>query len=74
MLAKAVFLPKKLLEYQDKVPLCVVCQFEKAGRRPWRTKGKKSGKIIGPEEKEPGDGVSIDWIVSAQPGLILHQK
>ena len=70
MLAKAGFLPKKLLECQDKVPLCVACQFGKAHRRPWRTKGKKSGSIRKPEEKEPGDGVSIDQIVSAQPGLI----
>ena len=47
---------------------------KKAGRRPWRTKGKKSGKIIGPEEKEPGDGTSIDQIVSAQPGLISQMS
>ena len=69
MLAKAGFLPKNLLECQDKVPLCVACQFGKARRQPWRTKGKKSDNIIGPEEKEPWNGVSVDQVVSAKPGL-----
>ena len=41
VLAKARFLPKSLLECQDKVPLCVACQFGKSHRRPLRTKGKK---------------------------------
>ena len=70
MLAKRGFLPKRFLEYPNKVPLCVSCQFGSAHRRPWRTKGKKSGSIRRPEQKEPGDGVSIDQIISSQPGLI----
>jgi hypothetical protein len=68
MLAKRGFLPKKLLKLQDKLPLCVACQFGTAHRHPWRTKGKKSGSILKPDQTKPGVGVSVD--VSAQPGLI----
>ena len=34
------------------------------------SKEKKSGSICRPEQTTPGDGVSVDQIVSAQPGLI----
>ena len=70
MLAKYKFLPKRLLECQDKVPLCVACQFGTAHRRPWRVKGKKAGSIRRKEQVEPGDGVSVDQVISSQPGLI----
>ena len=63
-------LPKRLLKYQEKPPNCIACQFGTAHRRPWRVKGKKSGSIRKENEVEPGDGTSIDQIVSAQPGLI----
>jgi hypothetical protein len=33
------------------------------------TKGKKSGSIQEPDQTKPGDGVSVDQIISAQPGL-----
>ena len=69
-LASLGILPKRLLECRAKPPLCVACQFGQAHRRPWRTKGKKSGSIRRPEQTKPGDGVSVDQIVSAQPGLI----
>ena len=64
------FPPKWLLECQNKPPLCVACQFGAAHRRPWRTKGKKCGSIRIPEQTNPVDGISVDQIVSAQPGLI----
>ena len=32
--------------------------------------GKKSGSIQKPDQTKPGDGVSVDQIISAQPGLI----
>ena len=41
-----------------------------AHHRPWRVKGKKSGTIRRPDHKIPGDDVSVDQIVSPQPGLI----
>jgi hypothetical protein len=66
MLAKHGYLPKILLKLQDKLPLCVACQFGTAHQRPWRTKGKKSG----PDQTKPGDGVSVDQIISARLGLI----
>ena len=70
LLAELGHLPKRLLDCKSKLPLCVACQFGTAHRRPWRVKGKKSGSIRKANQVEPGDGVSIDQIVSAQPGLI----
>ena len=64
------FLPKRLLEFRNKPPLCVACQFSQAHRRPWQTKGKKSGLLQRPEQTKPIDGVSVDHIVSAHPVLI----
>ena len=69
-LADLGILPKRFLECRNKQPLCIACQFGQAHRRPWRTKGKKSGSIRKKEQVAPGDGVSIDQIISAQPGLI----
>jgi len=68
--AEKGYIPKRLLVCQDKPPLCVACQFGQAHRRPWRHKGKKHGSIRQAEHVNPGDGVSVDQIVSAQPGLI----
>jgi hypothetical protein len=70
MLAKRGYLPKILLKLQDKLPLCVACQFGTAYQRPWCTKGKKSGSIWKLDQTKTGDGVSVDQIISAQPGLI----
>ena len=50
--------------------MCVVCQFGQAHCRPLRVKGKKIESICRPEQTIPGDGVSVDQIVSAQPGLV----
>ncbi len=69
MLAKRGYLPKILLKLQDKLPLCVACQFGTVHQRPWCTKGKKSGSIQKPDQTKPGDGVSVDQIISAKPGL-----
>lgn len=69
-LADIGILPKRFLECRNKQPLCIACQFGQAHRRPWRTKGKKGGSIRKKEQTAPGDGVSIDQIISAQPGLI----
>lgn len=69
-LVKVGFLPKSLRECENTLPVCIECQFGAAKRRQWRPKGKKSGKIRKDSETKPGDGVSVDQIVSAQPGLI----
>ena len=70
-LASLSFLPKRLLECRNKPPLCVACQFGQAHCRPWQTKGTKSGSIQTLKQTKPGDGMSEDQIISAQPGLIL---
>jgi hypothetical protein len=70
MLAKQKYLPKILLKLRDKLPLCVACQFDTAQRRPWHNKSKKNGSIQKPDQIKPGDGVSVDQIISAQPGLL----
>ena len=69
-LAKWKILPKSILACEHKPPLCVACQFGQAHHRPWRRKGKASGSIRKPNKVQPGDGTSVDQIVSAQPGLI----
>ncbi len=67
---KVWILTKKPLKLQDSLPLCVACQFGTTHQCPWRTKGKKSSAIWKPNQTKPGDGVSVDHIISAQPGLI----
>jgi hypothetical protein len=66
-------LPKRLEkcfnEHHSKI-VCISCQFGKAHRRPWRTKGSPGGSIRKASEQNPGDGTSVDQIVSAQPGLV----
>jgi hypothetical protein len=69
-LAEQGHLPKRLMDCKDALPLCVACQFGTAHCRPWQTKGKASGSIHCPDHILPGNGVSTDQIVSAQPGLI----
>jgi hypothetical protein len=64
MLAKHGYLPEILLKLQDKLPLCVACQFGTAHQCPWCTKGKKSGSIQKPNQTKPGDGVSVDQIIT----------
>jgi hypothetical protein len=61
---------KCLLDCKGRRPLWVACQFGTAHRRPWQVKGKASGSICRPEHIQPGDGVSMNQIVLAQPGLI----
>ena len=68
------FLPKRLLEFQKNPPLCVACQLGAAHCCPYRTKGKKSGLIRRPEKIDTGDGVLVDQILSAQPGLITQMS
>jgi hypothetical protein len=63
-------LPKRLLDCKGKLPLCVTCQFGAAHCHPWRSKKDGSGFICRPEHVKPGDGVLMDQVVLAQPGLI----
>jgi hypothetical protein len=69
-LANWKLLPQSILACEDKPSLCVACQIGQAHCRPWHRKGRASGSIRKPTKVQPGDGTSVDQIVSAQPGLI----
>ena len=60
---------KSLAQQKERVPTCMSCVFGMAHKRPWRSKGAP-GSIRKESETEPGDCISIDQLVSAQPGLI----
>ena len=70
-LAKAGKLPKKFLKL-DKIPKCASCAFGQAHRKQWKVKGQLGNTIRSKNETRPGDGVSVDQIVSAQPGLVAQ--
>lgn len=63
-------IPSKFQKYKTSSPFCASCAFGKAHRRQWRFKGKKSGTIRKSTDDAPGKRVSVDQLVSAQPGLI----
>lgn len=72
-LVKYGILPKRFIKIFDKGHsnlVCVSCQFGKQHRKPWRTKGSPGGSIRKDTQTKPGDGTSVDQIVSAQPGLV----
>ncbi len=69
-LAKEGLIPKRLTKLRDNAPICVSCKFGQAHKRPWRTSGKKSNPIRNKQHNQPGDCVSSDQMVSAQPGLV----
>lgn len=69
-LARANVLPKKFLRYKNSAPFCASCAFGKGHRRQWRFKGKKHGTIRKLSDNKPGNGVSVEQLVSAQPGLV----
>ena len=52
--------PKKFSELKGKGVMCPSCIFGQMRRRPWRVKGKKSGKIRKEDQKYPGAKVSTD--------------
>ena len=60
---------KSLAKLKERVPICMSCVFGMSHRRPWQSKGAH-GSIRKDTETDPGDCVSMDQIVSAQPGLI----
>ena len=59
-------IPRRLANV--KPPLCVSCIYGAAHRRPWRT-SRESG-VIKKSGCKPGETVSVDQLVSAQPGLL----
>ena len=63
------YLPKRFLKLKTSDLICPSCILGKQKRRPWRHKGSK-GTIRSTNEKNPGDRVSIDQMISHQPGLV----
>ena len=59
-LSSTGLLTKRFLEFRNKPPICVSCQFGAAHSRPWQTKGKKGGLVCIPEQTNPGDGFLVD--------------
>ena len=68
-LAASGTLPKSFKSLKKHRLLCPDCVFGKAKRRPWRTSAQP-GTIRSEEDTNPGDKVSLDHIVSGQPGLV----
>jgi hypothetical protein len=62
-------LPKSFLKLKSLRLLCPDCVFGKAKRRPWRSKATH-GSLRSEEAVAPGDKVSLDHVVSGQPGLV----
>ena len=68
-LAEKGKLNRKFVKLKHRLPVCMSCMFGTAHRKPWHSKGEK-GSIRKPTDNAPGKCVSIDQMISAQPGLI----
>ena len=76
-LAQIGILPNYFLRIQKNPPPCASCLFGTAHRRPWRTKKAKDREqaTLKPATiQKAGDCVSVDQMVSAQPGLLPQAK
>jgi hypothetical protein len=60
---------KKFVKLKDCLPICMLCIFGQAHRKPWQSKGSR-GSICKETDNAPGKCVSMDQLVSAQPGLV----
>ncbi len=60
---------KKYFWLKHRLPICMSCIFGTSHCKPWRTKGAH-GLICKDSDNAPGKYVSMDQLVSAQPGLI----
>lgn len=72
-LARIGVIPRRLAKLKNNPPRCPSCIFGQAHRRPWRSKRPKDGKVSKirkEEEDKPGAMVSVDQMISAQPGLV----
>jgi hypothetical protein len=60
---------KKFVKLKDCLPICMLCIFGQAHRKPWHSKGS-CGSIQKETDDAPGKCVSMDHFVSAQPDLV----
>ena len=63
------YLPRRFLKLTNEKLLCPSCVFGNCKKRPWRAKGMLN-HIRKETDSCPGARVSIDHVISAQPGLI----
>jgi hypothetical protein len=68
-LAEKGQIKKKFAKLKHRLPICMSCIFGTAHHKPWRSKGYK-GPIRKESDNAPRKCISIDQMVSAQPGLI----
>jgi hypothetical protein len=68
-LAEKGKLNRKIAKLKQRLLVCMSCIFGTAHPKPWCSKGEK-GLIRKHNEDAPGKCVSIDQMISAQPGLI----
>jgi hypothetical protein len=60
---------RKFVELKDPLPTCMSCIFGQAHHKPWHSKGSCSS-IQKESDDAPGKCVSMDTLVSAQPGSV----
>ena len=65
-------LPSKFLALKDKTIICPSCVIGNMKKKPWRYKGSYKG-IRKEDENYSGSCVSVDQLVSKQPGLVPRQ-
>jgi hypothetical protein len=70
-LAEKGKLNRKFTKFKHRLPVCTSCIFGTAHHKPWCSKGER-GSIRKHNDNAPGKCVSINQMISAQPGLILQ--
>ena len=69
-MAQQGLLPKYLADVEP--PMCASCAYGKMTRRPWRTKGQQTSKIV--SVTRSGECVSVDQMESPTPGFVGQIK
>ena len=63
-------LPKKFLRLRRKPPPCPSCIFGKMKKRKWKNTKSSDSSIQKPSHNKPGKCVSVDQLISSEPGLV----
>ena len=73
-LVHAGVLPKKFLCFWHSAPFCASYNFGEAHHRQWRYKSTPGRSIRSVRDTSPSAQVSIDQMISAQPGLLAQMS
>ena len=71
-LAKCGVIPKSLHKFRYKAPFYAACAFGEAHCHQWRYKGNSDSGIRTPQDDHPGACVSVNQLVTSQPGLLAQ--